>query len=121
MKKYCLPILLLFLAVGCSQPQSGKMPITSFDTDMVGSSDMLVDVRTPGEFGQGHLEGAVNIDWLAPDFKSKWEDIPKEGTIYLYCKVGGRSGEAARYLDSLGYTVVDLTGGWDAYQAAQKP
>ncbi|MDG1572070.1 rhodanese-like domain-containing protein [Robiginitalea sp. M366] len=119
MKKLWMVWLALGMAVACSQPPSGKMPITEFDPQAMPENAVLVDVRTPEEFGEGHLDGAQNINWMSPEFANQWQDISKDRTVYVYCKVGGRSAKAAHFLDSLGYNVVDLTGGWDAYKAAQ--
>jgi rhodanese-related sulfurtransferase len=96
------------------------MSINDFSEADLGSRDLLIDVRTPGEFAEGHFETAVNIDWMSEDFLNSWDTIPKGGRVYLYCKKGGRSAMAAHVLDSLGYSVVDLTGGWDEYTAKQQ-
>ena len=115
--KQILYSLLIGLALFGCQEEARQMPITEFSQQDLKKSDLLVDVRTPGEFEEGHLEGAVNIDWMAEDFIRKWDTIDKGRKVYVYCKVGGRSAKAAHLLDSLGYSVVDLTGGWDAYKA----
>ena len=78
------------------------MPITDFSNEVLGPNDLLIDVRTPGEFAEGHFDGSVNIDWMSEDFIDSWDTIPKGGKVYLYCKKGGRSAMAADVLDSLG-------------------
>ncbi|MDE6322023.1 MAG: rhodanese-like domain-containing protein, partial [Muribaculaceae bacterium] len=79
----------------------------------------LLDVRKPDEFAEGHLAGAHLIDWLDNDiFKLKAKDLDKSKTIYIYCRSGRRSNDAARYLSKHGYKVVDMDGGilsWDAH------
>ncbi|UCE69058.1 MAG: rhodanese-like domain-containing protein [Flavobacteriaceae bacterium] len=119
MKKILYTILIGLALAGCREEakEASQMPITEFFYENLEEGDLLVDVRTPGEYGEGHLEGAVNIDWMAGDFIRKWDTIDKNRKVYVYCKLGGRSAEAAHLLDSLGYNVVDLTGGWDAYKA----
>ena len=98
------------------------MPIVEWDDSKLQEDVLLVDVRTPAEFENGHLEGAVNIDFLARDFVENWTQIEKDRTIYVYCKVGGRSAKAAALLDSLGYrNIIDLTGGYDAWKSAKSP
>jgi len=119
MKRYLFTLIAAFLLMACGKSQ--EMAITDFSADDLKDGAVLVDVRTPEEYADGHLEGALNIDWFSPDFASKWEGIDKGQTVYVYCKVGGRSAKAAQMLDSLGYShVVDLTGGYDAYLAAGK-
>jgi len=95
------------------------MPIEEFSKEDLKNAE-LVDVRTPEEYLAGHMEDAINIDWYAPDFISKFSELPKNKTMYIYCKKGGRSAQAAQALDSLGYTVIDLLGGYDALQAQEE-
>lgn len=119
MKKIVISLFAAILLVACGQSQD--MPITDFSTDALGPGAVLVDVRTPEEFGEGHLDGALNIDWFSPDFDTRWADIGKDKTVYVYCKVGGRSAKAKERLQAMGYShVVNLTGGYDAYLAAGK-
>lgn len=85
------------------------------------SSAYLLDVRTPEEFAQGHIEGAHNLDWLdQEEFKKDVEEIPCGSTVYVYCRSGRRSGEAAEYLCSQGFDVVDLDGGYLAWERRQR-
>ena len=90
------------------------MPITEISTAELHNT-VLVDVRTPEEYDLGHLDDAININWHDPDFSDQVRALGKGKTIYVYCKKGGRSARAARLLNSLGYDVVDLQGGYDAY------
>ncbi|MCX6732504.1 MAG: rhodanese-like domain-containing protein [Candidatus Roizmanbacteria bacterium] len=64
----------------------------------------LIDVRTPGEFARGPIQGSINIP--VDEIREKIEDaVPdKEKTIYLYCLSGSRSETAANILTGLGYT-----------------
>lgn len=81
----------------------------------------LLDVRTPEEYETGHLRGAHSIDWFDANFKQQADKIDKSKTIYVYCRSGKRSYEAARYLTSKGYKVVDMDGGILAWQRAALP
>ena len=81
---------------------------------------LLIDVRTPAEFKEGHLPNAVNIDWLSADFNRAFDSISKRKKIYVYCRSGKRSKMAASRLDSLGFKrVVNLKGGYNAYEKIQ--
>lgn len=72
----------------------------------------ILDVRTPEEYTQGHLQGAHLLDWLDNiTFKQGAKKLDKSKTIYVYCRSGARSAEAAQYLASLGYNAVDMEGG----------
>jgi phage shock protein E len=66
----------------------------------------VLDVRTPGEFSQGHLVGAANLDMMDDAFLEGVErlGLDREAPVYLYCRSGNRSGAAARLLRENGYT-----------------
>lgn len=106
--------IILLLYVNLSYSQIKSKSITEFSQKNT-KNVVLVDVRTPEEFEAGHLENAININWYDPEFTNKFQDVHKEKTIYLYCKMGGRSAKAATVLDSLGFKVVDLKGGYTAF------
>ena len=72
----------------------------------------LIDVRTPGEFNAGHLQGATNVNIGDADFMDKMAKLDKTQPIFVYCAVGGRSANAADKLAAAGFTdVYDLKGG----------
>lgn len=72
----------------------------------------LIDVRTPGEYSSGHLEGSTNINIGDRDFMDKMNKLDKNKPVFVYCAVGGRSGRAAGMLEEAGFTTVyDLRGG----------
>lgn len=84
-----------------------------FKTGMAGENVQLIDVRTPEEFRAGSIEGAVNIDFLADDFETKIESLAKDQPVYLFCKSGGRSGQAKLILTDHGFSEVNnLIGGY---------
>lgn len=117
-------IILLFaivLNISCAQTQTpSSKPITSVSADEF-KSIVLLDVRTPEEFDQGHIDNALNINWFDEDFAQQVEAIDKGETIYVYCKVGGRSTKAQQKLLSLGYkNVVNLEGGYDAWSSPKQ-
>lgn len=110
---FLIPVL-LFLNFSCSQNKT--INITEFSQNDIKNA-LLVDVRTPGEYNDGHIENAININWFDKDFEEQFKAVSKEKTIYLYCKVGGRSGKAQEKLTALGYKkVINLDGGYDAYK-----
>lgn len=72
----------------------------------------LLDVRTPQEYAEGHIDGALNINVQSDDFKQMAEkELSKDSTILVYCRSGRRSMDAAEILTKLGYKVVNLKGG----------
>ena len=81
------------------------------------SNRYILDVRRPEEFAAGHLHGAHLLNWLDTDnFKRQTKNIDKSKTIYVYCRSGRRSNDAANYLSDQGYTVVDMDGGIIAWE-----
>ena len=69
----------------------------------------LLDVRTPGEYKQGHASGAELIP--LDELSAKKGRIPKERDVICICESGSRSGSAARQLSALGYKVSNMRGG----------
>jgi rhodanese-related sulfurtransferase len=103
----------IFLICTSGYSQIKSKPITEFSQKDI-KNGILVDVRTPEEYAAGHLEGAINVNLFEEDFAARFDTVGKTKTLYLYCKKGGRSARAAGLLDSLGYQVMDLKGGYDA-------
>jgi rhodanese-related sulfurtransferase len=82
----------------------------------------LIDVRTPEEYKEGHLAKAKNINLFDDNFEKRMLSLSKAKPVFVYCEVGGRSGEAAALLTKAGYTeVYDLKGGIRAWKKEQKP
>ena len=107
---------LLFLA-GCSatgKEGPGYSQITMEEAQQRLSIEcgfIILDVRTPEEFAAGHIPGALNI----PNETIGTDEIPqlpeKEQRIYVYCRSGNRSKQAAEKLVALGYTDIVEIGG----------
>lgn len=82
----------------------------------------IIDVRTPDEFGNGHLRNAKNIDWNGSDFEAGIKPLNKENPVLVYCLSGGRSHSAAEKMRSLGFKAVyELDGGIMKWRAANLP
>jgi len=79
---------------------------------------LLVDVRTPGEYKQGYIEKAINLNiFNRGAFKNYFEKVSRNTPVYLYCRSGQRSQQAARLLGRMGFTqLFDLRGGYIAWQ-----
>lgn len=86
----------------------GLSACASQDPVEIGSDAVIVDVRTPSEFAEGHLEGALNLDVSSATFAEDVAALPQDGEYVLYCRSGNRSGQATRLMTDLGYpNVVD--------------
>ena len=82
----------------------------------------LVDVRTKGEYDEGHIEGALQIDFYSDLFTHNASaKLSKEKPVAVYCRSGRRSASAASKLVKLGYEVINLDGGILAWERAKIP
>ena len=112
------------LLLGCSsnsQSYINLKPI-EFQTSFEKEGCIILDVRTPQEVSSGAIKNASTIDFYDQDFERKISKIQKDKTVYVYCKSGGRSSQAAKLLVKSGQAkVVNLNGGIMAWQAAKLP
>jgi len=79
---------------------------TSPGRDRVAQGAILLDVRTPEEFAEGHLDGALNIPVQV--LAARCCELPAEAFIVVHCKSGGRSATAAQLLRARGHEVLDI-------------
>lgn len=86
-------------------------------------SDLVIlDVRTQEEFDEGHIEGAVMLDFYRPDFVEQLATLDPEVPYVIYCRSGNRSGQTRTEMVELGFTTVeDINGGIVAWQGAGLP
>ena len=71
-------------------------------TSGLGEDDLILDVRTPGEFSEGHIKGARNQDHETVSTIA--DELKKYKTVYVHCKMGGRAQKAASDLEIAGLT-----------------
>ena len=83
------------------------------------SKGLLLDVRTPDEFNEGHIMEAVNINFYDKDFAQQVEKLDKMKPVYVYCRSGGRSGKTKDLLHKKGFTeIYNLEGGFLSWEKA---
>lgn len=81
----------------------------------------ILDVRTPEEFGEGHIDNAVNIDWQNENFVKNTEKFNKNKPVYVYCRSGKRSLKASEKLSALGFKkIYNLDGGFLKWNAEKQ-
>ncbi len=100
--------------VNAAAPAGGFQNLTpaQFAEGLRRPGAVLVDVRRPDEFAQGHLPGAVNIEVTAPDFAQRMAALDPAAPTYVYCRSGARSANAAGQLAQAGFAdVANLLGG----------
>lgn len=122
-------LLIFILSIGmlttaCSQQhQSGGNVISadSLKASMNHSEIVILDVRTPEEFAEGHVEGAVNIDYRNANFSSQIDKLDKKKKYEVYCRSGHRSEESAKLMNEKGFKVANVTGGILEWQSKGYP
>ena len=93
-----------------------SLNVEAFERIIQKENVLLVDVRTAEEHAKGAIEGTdLNLDVRSSTFFSDYRTLPKDKTIALYCKGGGRSKQVAGVLAGNGYKVVELAVGYDGW------
>jgi rhodanese-related sulfurtransferase len=113
-----------FIAILCSISCSNNTTVdivdlnpVEFKTALEKEKGILIDVRTPEEYIQGHIPGSATINFYDDSFKAKLNSIQKDETLFIYCAAGGRSSKAAAMSLELGFAkVYNLSGGIGAWE-----
>ena len=106
-----------FVAAGLLRGDHPQMDIESFLSTSPEQRPFLVDVRTPQEFSQGSIPGAVNIP--VDDLRSRLKELPRDKTIAAYCQVGQRGYLATRILLQSNFDAVNIGGGYKTFKLFQ--
>ena len=115
-------LTLLGLATACNHQGYENTDVNGFAARIASPDVVLLDVRTAEEFGEGHLQDALNIDVKQEGFVEKAKStLPADKTIAVYCRGGRRSATAAAMLSKEGFKVVNLEGGITAWKEAGMP
>lgn len=124
MKRIVYILWLFMLISGCTQSQNiTSLDAAQFEKKLKEKADKIIlDVRTAGEFADGHLPGAVMIDYYKSDFRQQVNKLDKTKPVFVYCASGVRSSSAAKILSQSGFTeVYNLQGGIHAWYRSGKP
>jgi len=96
--------------------------VDEFEKLVASGNGLLLDVRTDAEYADAHLKGSTQMDFYANDFKEQVQKLDPTTPVYVYCRSGGRSGNAADIMKGMGFLeVYNLEGGITAWQGAGKP
>jgi rhodanese-related sulfurtransferase len=83
---------------------------------------VVLDVRTPEEFKDGHIAGAKNVDFQSDDFKKQVASLDKSKTYLVHCAAGGRSARALKVLEGDKFEhLYHLNDGFNGWKQAGKP
>jgi len=129
MTKYLAIILatVVFIFNSCtngqSSPSNSSVSAIEFSkkiTELPGAA--IIDVRTPGEFSQGHLKNALNYDISTSEFENRIASLDKSKPVLVYCLSGSRSIYAVSIMQSKGFKeVYEMNGGMMKWRAANLP
>ena len=115
MKYIYLSIVILFVACQenrTSEPSVELITVEEMDSLVQLGNVQLIDVRTQEEYNEGHIEGALNINFYDDNFEELVEQVDKSKPVAVYCGKGGRSAKCASYMKNAGFTkIYDLNGG----------
>lgn len=120
-------LLLTSLLNACDQTTANNavqnMDVTVLNEKLEnGDKLQLLDVRTPAEWSEGTIDGAILINYHSNDFKEKIKVLNKEQPIVVYCASGGRSMKASKLIIDAGYNkVYNLDGGISEWKGKNYP
>jgi len=123
MKKilFCMLAALGF-TTACGQKNYEDTDVKGFALLTENPDVVVLDVRTAGEYAEGHIEGALNMDVKQNDFVRQAKNrLPEKKTIAVYCRSGRRSANAAGLLAAEGFRCVNLMGGINAWKDDGRP
>ena len=110
--------LLVAMLAGCGQSPAGAGVDISVDEALrlwQNKEAIIIDVRTPGEYRDGHIPGVVNIP--LDELEKRIGEIPKDKKVVLICRTGSRSAQGTRLLRSKGFNnVYNSTGGMSTWK-----
>ena len=93
-----------------------NVSVDQFATLIKEGKGTLLDVRTPGENAAGNIEGSLLIDVNGGNFDAEIQKLDKNAPVYVYCRSGARSMNAAKKMEAQGFTkIYNLDGGFMAW------
>jgi thioredoxin len=123
MKNIILTLLASAFLLACGQNKVNLLGANDFESQIKkdSSSAQIIDVRTPVEFADDHLNNAQNIDYNSDKFEEMAKKLDASKPTFVYCAGGKRSADAAAILVKLGFKdVYDLDGGFRAWNKEGK-
>ena len=120
--KWLVSLFVALAMCGCQEKLFISVDVAQFERLLIEEKAQLVDVRTPQEFAEEHIPGALNIDVKSENFTNQCVNLlNKKLPVAVYCRSGRRSKVAAQQLTNLGFLVYDLDKGIIEWRAQEKP
>ncbi len=122
--KHFFTILFLLCFTVFAQAQK-VVHITSTEASNLLAKDkkwIVLDVRTPDEFKDGHIKNAINIDINADDAHQKIDKLNKNAKYIVHCRTNHRSGMAVEYMKTHGFkNIYQMMDGYSGWSSGNKP
>lgn len=97
----------------------GRMMVPEIAANAVPEDAYLLDVREIDEWQAGHAPQATHIP--LGELQARVEELPHDTEVYVICRVGGRSAQAAMWLNHIGRKAINVDGGMQSWAAAGRP
>jgi phage shock protein E len=117
LKLFMIFSLIAFIYSHVHAAELSNDPLPAVQQNVATHKAVLVDVREPGEWKEGHIEGAISLPLSslkkAGDTSTVEQQLPKDKIVYTHCVMGVRALKAAKILEKLGYNVRPLKAGYE--------
>jgi rhodanese-related sulfurtransferase len=101
--------------ISCAQTSTNAsltLNAAAYKEAIAAKNIQVLDVRTAAEFNGGHIQNALQANWLdQKEFTDRTQHLDKNLPVYVYCQAGARSASAQAALEAKGYKVINLEGG----------
>lgn len=122
--KYFFTLLFLVSFTVLAQAQK-VVQVTSNEVSTMLAKDktwIVLDVRTPDEFKEGHIKNALNIDINSDDAYQKIDKLNKNNKYIVHCRTHHRSDKAVAYMNTHGFkTIYQMMDGFSGWSTSNKP
>ena len=114
--KLCASLLFMVsFLMSCAQTSTNAsltLNAAAYKEAIAAKNIQVLDVRTAAEFNGGHIQNALQANWLdQKEFTDRTQHLDKNLPVYVYCQAGARSASAQAALEAKGYKVINLEGG----------
>jgi phage shock protein E len=127
-KNFLLVVAFLWIAIQVNSQTTNTAVITNLSADQfkeqiaADKTATIIDLRTSNEIEKGFISGSIQIDYLGKNFDTQMAALDKNKTYYVYCQAGGRSADAAGYMEKQGFKkVYNLEKGFSDWKAKGFP